>query len=183
LYFGFSCLESISKLIQQSISIYYKHLVLLFQVSWLGCYKSGVPHGQCWQWMEGGGYLTGEQLMSNNVQHVKHVEHTNAGPCPGIVDKDGEFTGDSIAFVYPDLETALVGQFCAGVMISARPARLESVEMVGAIMTPVFSIQTSQVVSFCMSTQYNLGDNPLVTDPYEGRTCQVHCHIITFVSS
>ena len=99
--------------------------------------------------------------------------HGNVGSCPGVVDKDGEFIGDSIAFVYPDLETALVGQFGAGVMISARPARLESVEMVGAIMMPVFSIQTSQVVSFCMSTQHCLGGNPLVPDPYEARTCQV----------
>ena len=76
--------------------------------------------------------------------------------------------------MYPDLETALVGEFGGGVMISARPARLERVEMVGAIMTPVFSIQTSQVVSFCMSTQYSLGDNPLVPDPYEARTCEVY---------
>ena len=129
--------------------------------------------------MEGGGYLTGEQVI--HVQHVQHVKHSNAEPCLGIVDKDGEFTGDSIAFVYPDLETALVGQFCAGVMISARAARLESVEMVGAIMTPVFSIQASQVVSFCMSTQYSLGHNPLVTDPYESGTCQVHrCLTIPF---
>jgi hypothetical protein len=45
---------------------------------------------------------------------------------------------------------------------------------VGAIMTPVFSIQASPVVSFCMSTQDSLGDNPLVPDPYESGTCQVH---------
>ena len=87
---------------------------------------------------------------------------------------------ESLAFVYPYLETALVGQFGAGVMISARPARLESVEMVGAIMTPVFSIQASPVVSFCKSNQYSLGDNPLVPDPYEARTCQVGSPIVPF---
>ena len=29
----------------------------------------------------------------------------------GVVDEKGEFSGDEIAFVYPDLSTALLGQF------------------------------------------------------------------------
>ena len=35
----------------------------------------------------------------------------------GIVDKNGEFTGDNIAFIYQDLELALVGQFNKGMMV------------------------------------------------------------------
>ena len=31
--------------------------------------------------------------------------------CIGEVAEDGSFTGDQIAFIYPDLETALVGTF------------------------------------------------------------------------
>ena len=37
----------------------------------------------------------------------------------GVVDNHGEFTGsnDNIAFIYQDLELALVGQFNKGVMV------------------------------------------------------------------
>ena len=31
--------------------------------------------------------------------------------CIGEVAEDGSFTGDQIAYIYPDLETALVGTF------------------------------------------------------------------------
>ena len=36
----------------------------------------------------------------------------------GIVDDHGKFTGDDIAFIYQDLELALVGQFHKGMMVS-----------------------------------------------------------------
>ena len=49
--------------------------------------------------------------------------------CLGVVDSAGEFTGDSIAYLYPDLTTALLGRFQAGVMVSAKPARLEKVDI------------------------------------------------------
>ena len=49
------------------------------QVTWVGVYCRGVAAGPCWQWSEGGGWLTGS------------------------VDREGAFTGDNIAFLYPDL--------------------------------------------------------------------------------
>ena len=45
----------------------------------MGVYCRGVAAGPCWQWSEGGGWLTGS------------------------VDGEGAFTGDNIAFLYPDL--------------------------------------------------------------------------------
>jgi len=119
------------------------------QVSWLGRYRGGVATGQCWSWLEGGGYLT------------------------GTVDQAGLFTGDSIAYLYPDLSTALVGIFKDGVMVAAKPARLERVKMVEGIASPVFSILGDQAVSYCLSTEQSVGENPTVPDPYEGRTVQV----------
>ena len=56
-------------------------------VSWLGRYRGGVAWGQCWAWQEGGGYLTGE-----------------------VDSVTGAFTGDNIAFLYPDMYTAIVGR-------------------------------------------------------------------------
>ena len=38
----------------------------------------------------------------------------------GIVDKNGEFSGDDIAFIYQDLELALVGKFKNGIMVRKR---------------------------------------------------------------
>ena len=48
-------------------------------MTWVGVYCRGVAAGPCWQWSEGGGWLTGS------------------------VDREGAFTGDNIAFLYPDL--------------------------------------------------------------------------------
>ena len=74
-------------------------------VTWIGLYQMGLPYGQCWKWSEGGGWLT------------------------GVVDIEGEFTGDDIAFVYPDLKTALVGQFTKGLAISVYPGTLSHVDI------------------------------------------------------
>ena len=37
-----------------------------------------------------------------------------------MVDENGEFTGDNIAFIYQDLELALVGKFKNGIMVRKR---------------------------------------------------------------
>ena len=91
----------------------------------------------------------------------------------GIVDQAGQFTGDSIAYLYPDLSTALVGIFQAGVMVSAKPAMLERVKMVEGMASPVFTILGDQAVSYSLSTELSVGENPTVPDPYEERTVQV----------
>ena len=35
----------------------------------------------------------------------------------GVVDDNGDFTGDEISFIYQDLELALVGKFKNGIMV------------------------------------------------------------------
>jgi histone-lysine N-methyltransferase SETD7 len=42
----------------------------------------------------------------------------------GNVDDIGEFTGDQIAYIYPDLNTALFGKFVNGTMIDASEAKI-----------------------------------------------------------
>ena len=63
------------------------------QLLFIGKYRNGKPAGNCWEYREGGGFIYGEP------------------------DDSGKFTGDQIAFIYPDLETALVGRFVDGVMV------------------------------------------------------------------
>ena len=63
-------------------------------LSFFGWYENGIPTGPCWR-----------KLVGSNYIH-------------GTVDKDGEFTGDDIAYIYQDLELALVGTFHRGIMVS-----------------------------------------------------------------
>ena len=62
-------------------------------LSFFGWYENGKPTGLCWRRLKGPTYLY------------------------GIVDDNGDFTGDDISFIYQDLETALVGKFDKGIMV------------------------------------------------------------------
>ena len=42
----------------------------------------------------------------------------------GPVDNDGSITGDDVCYIYPDMETCLVGQFQQSHLIRASPAEI-----------------------------------------------------------
>ena len=67
----------------------------------IGMYKNGRPDGDFWIGMKGRGYL-----------------HGKASPV------DGSITGDSIAYIYPDMETALIGRFENKFMRAARETKV-----------------------------------------------------------
>jgi histone-lysine N-methyltransferase SETD7 len=71
----------------------------------VGQYSRGVPFGPCWVSKEGQGWLHGK------------------------VNAKGRFTGDDIAFVYPDRSTCLVGKFEGEVMRDANKGRIVGAEM------------------------------------------------------
>ena len=58
----------------------------------VGYFHRGLPTGYCWLAKEGQGWLFGE------------------------VDERGHFSGDNIAYIYPDLLTAITGTFEKEVM-------------------------------------------------------------------
>ena len=62
-------------------------------LSFIGRFEDGIPIGICWRGLIGGAWLYGE------------------------VDELGEFTGDQIAYIYPDLNTSLLGRFINGTMV------------------------------------------------------------------
>ena len=64
-------------------------------------YQNGLPFSHCWLWCRGGGFLVGK------------------------LDQAGNFSGSDLAFVFPDLSTALVGRFTEGVAESVVAGRLE----------------------------------------------------------
>ena len=63
-------------------------------LGYVGHYQNGKPVGHAWKGLKGGGWLHGR-----------------------VDPKDGTFTGDSIAYIYRDLETALVGKFVDSTMV------------------------------------------------------------------
>ena len=65
----------------------------------------------------------------------------------GRQDSEAEYTGDNIAFLYPDLSTALVGKFLQGILVSARAAVVASSLMVDGILVPSFSFLSDQKFS------------------------------------
>lgn len=115
------------------------------QLGFFGRYRSGRRSGVCWEYRQGGGYLVGE--VSNDT---------------------GEFTGDGLAYLYPDLATALVGEFAGGVLVSGAWRSVEGVRWVdGGIPAPTFGPARGEAVPFSRSTRTSVGACPLVPDPYE----------------
>ncbi|XP_013885424.1 histone-lysine N-methyltransferase SETD7 isoform X2 [Austrofundulus limnaeus] len=107
-----------------------------------GQYKDDVRYGECW------------------------VYHPDGGCVFGEVNKDGEMTGDSIAYVYPDGCTALFGTFVDGNLIRARLATL-SFNQTGK---PFFEISpNSPVYSYDKSTSTCITSQALLPDPYESQ--------------
>ena len=126
------------------------------QLDFVGTYKKGKPSGMCYEYREGGGWMVGQ------------------------VDGNGEFTGEeALAYLYPDLRTAFVGSFVQGKMVGAKKTELVDVILDPSthIMTPVFAAQPHHQeepdIRYSKATKDNIGDLPLVTDPYEDRTVEV----------
>ena len=69
------------------------HWKLESGLSFIGRFEDGIPTGICWRGLIGGAWLYGE------------------------VDEIGEFTGDQIAYIYPDLKTSFLGRFVNGTMV------------------------------------------------------------------
>ena len=75
-------------------------------LSFVGHYENGSPSGISWRSLVGGAWLYG------------HLDPMWGGP--------GEFSGADIAYIYPDLTTAILGTFDKGILIHGR-----QVEIVG----------------------------------------------------
>ena len=81
---------------------------------WLGHYEEGIPRGICWQSVLGSAWLVGH------------------------LDTAGQMTGSDVAFLYPDLSTALVGQFENGKLVSAFHSKVISFRENSGLLIPSF---------------------------------------------
>jgi histone-lysine N-methyltransferase SETD7 len=133
-----------------------------------GVYVEGDLNGYCKEY-DSDHRLTFEGHYKNNVRcgFVKIYDEFG-GSLLGNVDKSGSLTGKrSIAYLYPDGVTALIGAFSGGKMVSAQPAHLKDVvgdcfpdaEVVGR---PLY-----ESVGYDESTNNTISTLPLVPDLYE----------------
>lgn len=77
-----------------------------------------------------------------------------------------------VAYLYPDLKTALVGTFSDGIMDYAQVAYLKSVIEDKGIKIPIFTEPDGRLHKREIATTKFVTSNPLLRDPYESRTVE-----------
>ena len=85
----------------------------------------------------------------------------------GRLDQFGDFSGRDLAFLFPDLRTALYGTFRRGRMVSALAARVSSLVRRDNIMGLAFTTQSTSSYSWDPATRDCISSRPLLQDPYE----------------
>ena len=119
------------------------------KVEFIGHYRAGRPHGVCWTMTKGGGWLVGRQ------------------------DGRGEYTGSGIAFLYPDLSTAIVGEFCRGVLVRGMAATVTNTALEDGLLVPSFTTLPGKEFSYWPSTLQDVVCPLHQADPYESRQVEV----------
>lgn len=116
---------------------------------WLGHYEKGVPVGIFWQAVLGGAWLVGQ------------------------LDISGQMTGSDVAFLYPDLKTALVGEFRNGELVSAVHSRVISVTEDSGLLFPKFEKLSKTEFRQWPSSRLEITSPPHLRDPYEDQLVEV----------
>ncbi|XP_015817332.3 histone-lysine N-methyltransferase SETD7 [Nothobranchius furzeri] len=131
-----------------------------------GTYVDGELNGPA-QEMNGEGCLVFRGQYKDNLRcGACWIYHPDGGCVFGEVNQDGEMTGDSVAYIYPDGRTALYGTFADGELLTARLATLVS-NQTGR---PRFEITpNSPVYSHDKSTSTCITAHALLPDPYESQ--------------
>lgn len=131
-----------------------------------GTYADGELNGHA-QEFDGEGHLVFKgQYKDNSRCGECWVYYPDGGCVFGKVNEDGEMTGDSVTYIYPDGHTALCGSFVDGELIEARLASLACNENG----RPRFQVTpNSPVYSYDKSTSTCMATHALLPDPYESQ--------------
>lgn len=89
------------------------------------------------------------------------------------MDDKGEFTGDDIAYIYPDMKMAIKGKFDNGVLVAGQQCELIGCYEETGIFIAVFSQCHGQTYQYEKPSIRNIALNPLLRDPYESKICEV----------
>ena len=92
----------------------------------------------------------------------------------GQVDERGNLSGPNISYIYPDLNTMIVGEFKNSQLISGLEAELKDVEFtLNGFLRPLYEVKGRQFMKYEISTTKSMGDGPLLPDPMEYKYCIV----------
>ena len=90
--------------------------------------------------------------------------------------RDGQATGDHLAYVYPDLETAFYGKFENFVMKSASEAEIVSTDCSdqGLLVVSEFETKSDPIFYYEPPSNVSFGAGPVgIVDPYETKWVHV----------
>jgi hypothetical protein len=123
--------------------------------------------------VDGDGYAEGNYWVSQGGQGAASSPLAD-GFLYGPLDANGSVSGRA-AFVFPDMRTALVGDFIDGVMKAAQEATVVAERCFGGIKEVRFSQPKSHasVYFFERPTHLRFGGSPVLADPYERRMVYV----------
>ena len=119
-------------------------------LSFIGYFEAGIPSGICWRGLIGGAWLYGQ------------------------VDANGDFTGSDIAYIYPDMKTAIIGKFVKGMLQSGRETSIvgETCDDRG-IKILEFSNPVGPTFRYIRPNATHFGDQPSEPDPLGKRNIEV----------
>ncbi|XP_039975029.1 histone-lysine N-methyltransferase SETD7-like isoform X2 [Xiphias gladius] len=131
-----------------------------------GTYVDGELNGLAQEFDGEGRMVFKGQYKDNNRCGECWVYYPDGGCVFGEVNEDGEMTGESVAYIYPDGHTALFGSFVDGELIQACLTTLISNESG----RPHFEVTpNSPVYSYDKSTSTCIATHALFPDPYESQ--------------
>ena len=119
----------------------------------VGRFDSGRKSGVCWTARRGGGYLVGEVVTPAGQEESLHI--------------------GNVIFLYPDLITAIQGQFSHGRLISGSLAHLTKVGLTGFLpeleVCAPLSVQANELYHYQPAGSLSISPSPMVRDPFECR--------------
>ena len=92
----------------------------------------------------------------------------------GPVDDHGEFSGDNIAFLYPDFSTAILGEFHRGQLVRGRAARVSGLSFLEGVLWPQLRLSGEEAeYRFWPSSSSQILSPRHLQDPLEQHLIQV----------
>jgi len=94
----------------------------------------------------------------------------------GKFNNEGKATGENLSFIYPDMETALVGKFEDFVMMSAHEAEVveATCDQDGLVVISKFANMSGPAFYYKAPTNASYGAGPKeVVDPYERKSVEI----------
>ena len=121
------------------------------------------------------GHFLGNTPQPNSLMWQWRGDELHHGFLYGRVGSSGLFTGDNIAFIYPDLKTGLRGKFINGELVEAT-----AVEIVAhRIRNGVKELKFKEAEPFNVvwtrdvSNETHIGAHPKITEPHERKSVYV----------